>query len=69
MTGNSVAPLSDGFLVTIPMTENNLGSFLVFLAGKHAGTVYKWTQQEGFHEITGAKLAGNNGIAVSPDEK
>lgn len=69
MTGNSVAPLSDGFLVTIPMTENNLGTFLGFLAGKPTGTVYKWTAQEGFREISGAVLAGNNGIAVSPDEK
>ena len=69
MTGNSVAPLSDGFIVTIPMTKNNLGTFLDFLAGKPTGTVYKWTAQEGFREIPGAKLAGNNGIAVSPDEK
>lgn len=69
MTGNSVAPLSDGFLVTIPMTKNNLGTFLDFLAGKPTGTVYKWTVQEGFREIPGARLAGNNGIAVSPDEK
>ena len=69
MTGNSVAPLSDGFLVTIPMMENNPGTFLGFLAGKPTGTVYKWTAQEGFREISGAVLAGNNGIAVSPDEK
>ncbi len=69
MTGNSVAPISDGFLVTIPMTENTAGTFLSFLAGKPTGTVYKWTAQEGFCEIPGAKLAGNNGIAVSPDEK
>lgn len=69
MTGNSVAPLSDGFLVTIPMTENNLGTFLDYLAGKPTGTVYKWTPQEGFREISGAELAGNNGIAVLPDEK
>lgn len=69
MRGNSVAPLSDGFLVTIPMTNNNLSTFLDFLAGKPTGTVYKWTADEGFREIPGAKLAGNNGIAVSPDEK
>ena len=69
MTGNSVAPLSDGFLVTIPMTKNNLGTFFDFLAGKPTGTVYKWTTQAGFREIPGAKLAGNNGIAVSADEK
>ena len=69
MTGNSVAPLSDGFLVTIPMKKNNLGTFLDFLAGKPTGTVYKWTAREGFREIPGAKFAGNNGIAISPDEK
>ncbi|MCR5072697.1 MAG: hypothetical protein K6A39_02550, partial [Clostridiales bacterium] len=69
MTGNSVAPLSDGFLVTLPMTKNNLGTFFDFLAGKPTGTVYKWTPQAGFREIPGAKLAGNNGIAVSADEK
>lgn len=69
MTGNSVAPLSDGFLVTIPMTKNNLGTFLDFLAGRPTGTIYKWTAQDGFREIPGARLAGNNGIAVSPDEK
>ncbi len=68
MTANSVAPLSDGFLVTIPMTENKVGTFLDFLAGKPTGTVYQWTVQEGFREIPGARLAGNNGIAVSPDE-
>ena len=39
------------------------------LAGKPTGTVYKRTAQEGFREISGAKLAGNNGIAVSPNEK
>ncbi len=69
MTGNSVAPLSDGFLVTIPMTQNRLGTFLDFLAGKPTGTIYKWTAKNGFREIPGAHLAGNNGIAVSPDEK
>ncbi len=69
MTGNSVAPLSDGFLVTIPMTKNNLGTFLSFLRGKPTGMVYKWTAAEGFREIPGSELAGNNGIAVSPDEK
>ncbi len=69
MRGNAVAPLSDGFLVTIPMTDNNLGTFLDFLAGKPTGAVYQWTAQEGYREIPGSKLAGNNGIAVSPDEK
>lgn len=69
MRGNAVAPLSDGFLVTIPMTDNNLGTFLDFLAGKPTGAVYRWTAQEGYREIPGGKLAGNNGIAVSPDEK
>ncbi len=68
MTGNSVAPLSDGFLITIPMTNNDPSTFFDFLTGKPTGTVYKWTAQEGFQEIPGAKLAGNNGIAVSPDE-
>lgn len=69
MRGNSVAPLSDGFLVTIPMTESNAGTFIDFLGGKPTGAVYKWTVSEGYSEISGGILAGNNGIAVSPDEK
>ncbi len=69
LRGNAVAPLSDGFLVTIPMTDNNPGTFLDFLAGKPTGAVYRWTAQGGYREIPGGKLAGNNGIAVSPDEK
>ena len=68
LKGNSVAPLSDGFLVTIPMMDNHLSTFLAFLAGKPTGTVYKWTAKEGYTEIPGAVLAGNNGITVSPDE-
>ncbi len=69
LRGNAVAPLSDGFLVTIPMTDSNPGTFLDFLAGKPTGAVYRWTVHEGYREITGGKLAGNNGIEVSPDEK
>lgn len=69
MTANSVAPLSDGFLVTIPLLKNDAGTFLDFLAGKPTGAVYKWTSKDGFSEIPGSKLAGNNGIVVSPDEK
>ena len=69
LRGNAVAPLSDGFLVTIPMMESNPGTFLSFLAGRPTGAVYKWTVREGFREIPGGRLAGNNGIAVSPDEK
>ncbi len=69
MRGNSVAPLSDGFLVTVPMTNNDLDTFIDFLAGRPTGTVYRWTVDEGFREIPGGRLAGNNGIAVSPDEK
>lgn len=69
LRGNAVAPLSDGFLVTIPMTGSNPGTFLDFLAGRPTGAVYQWTTYEGHREIPGGKLAGNNGIAVSPDEK
>ncbi len=69
MRGNSVAPLSDGFLVTIPMTENNVGTFIDFLKGKPTGAVYRWTAEKGYQKVPGGRLAGNNGIAVSPDEK
>ncbi|MGT2895197.1 hypothetical protein ACVRZR_02295 [Streptococcus entericus] len=69
MVGNSVAPLSDGFLVTIPMIETDAGTFTDFLAGKATGTVYKWTAEAGYQELPQARLAGNNGIAVSPDEQ
>ncbi len=69
MRGNAVAPLSDGFLVTIPITENSASTFIDFLNGKPTGAVYKWTASEGYREIPGGRLAGDNGIAVSPDEK
>lgn len=69
MRGNSVAPLSDGFLVTIPMTGGDLVTFSDFLAGKPTGAVYQWTAKEGYREIPGGKLAGDNGITVSPDER
>jgi hypothetical protein len=38
--------------------------------GGITGAVFSWTPGEnGFHELAGTELSGNNGIEASPDEK
>lgn len=67
-TGNAVAALpTGGFVTTVPMVEEDLGTMVDFISGDATGVVYKWTLEEEWSEVPESNFAGNNGIVVSPD--
>ena len=69
-SGNSVAALSGGgFVVTKFLDTSDKTAFQTILAGKVNGTVYRWTPGKGLSEVPGSQLSGDNGIAVSTDDK
>lgn len=68
LTGNSIAPFSDGtLLVTVPTKPGT--TFDDVLARKITGASYMWTPgSAAFQAIPGSELSGNNGIETSPDD-
>ena len=70
VSGNGVAALPDGGLAITKFQP--LGDPLGYdhlMQGQITGTVYLWEPGKGFSEAAGARLAGDNGIVVSPDGK
>jgi hypothetical protein len=68
--GNAVAALpKGGFVVTKFTDPRDKQAFQKVLAGQINGVVYQWTPGNGFSEVPGTRLSGDNGIVVSPDGK
>ncbi|HWG75891.1 MAG TPA: hypothetical protein VN660_03765 [Steroidobacteraceae bacterium] len=69
--GNAVAALpgGGGFVVTKFMETRDKQAFQHLMAGAVTGVVYRWTPGKGFSEVPGTRLAGDNGVVVSPDGK
>jgi len=68
--GNAIAVLSGGaFAVTKFLDTGDKQAFQHILAGQVTGTVYLWAPRNGFREVPGTRLCGDNGIAASHDGK
>jgi hypothetical protein len=68
--GNAVAALHNGsFVVTKFVDPDDKDSLQKLITGTITGTVYRWTPGEGFSEVPGTRLSGDNGVAVSRDGK
>ena len=67
-SGNSVTALADGgFAVTKFMDTRDKQAFQHMLSGQVTGTVYAWKPGQGFREVPGTQLPGDNGLVVSAD--
>jgi hypothetical protein len=66
--GNAIAVLRGGaFAVTKFLDTGDKQAFQHIMAGEVTGAVYLWTPHEGFREVPGTRLSGDNGLAASPD--
>ncbi|MEY2854925.1 MAG: hypothetical protein RL030_2057, partial [Pseudomonadota bacterium] len=67
LAANSVAAAADGsILATVLLMPGK--SFLDSVAKRPTGAVYEWTPgSNGFVQVKGTELPGNNGIEVAPD--
>jgi hypothetical protein len=67
-SGNAVAALPDGRIaVTKFMNADDNDGIVHILSGQITGTVYVWTPRQGFSEVPGTELSGDNGLLVSKD--
>lgn len=67
-SGNSIAVLpKHSFAVTKFLDPGDKQGFEHVMAGQINGVVYRWSPGQGFSEVPGTRLSGDNGIAVSSD--
>ena len=67
-SGNAVAALADGRIaVTKFMNADDDQGIVHILSGQITGVVYIWTPGQGFSEVPGTELSGDNGLLVSKD--
>jgi hypothetical protein len=67
-SGNAVAALPDGRIaVTKFMNADDDQGIVHIMSGQITGTVYVWTPRQGFAEVPGAELSGDNGLLASKD--
>ena len=70
VNANSVAALPDGGLaITKFQQQGDPLGYDHLMQGQVTGTVYLWEPGKGFSEAPNTRLAGDNGIVVSPDGK
>jgi hypothetical protein len=66
--GNAVAALPDGgFVVSKFLDQRDSKGLEHVMAGQVNGTVYRWRPRQGFTEVPGTRLSGDNGVAVTKD--
>jgi hypothetical protein len=69
-SGNAVASLPDGRIaLTKFMNANDADGIVHIMSGQITGTVYLWTPGQGFKELPGTQLSGDNGLVVAKDGK
>ena len=67
-SGNAVVALPDGRIaVTKFMDADDADGIVHILNGQITGVVYIWTPGQGFSEVPGTELSGDNGLLVSKD--
>ena len=67
-SGNAVAALPDGRIaITKFMNADDADGIVHILSGQITGTVYVWTPRQGFSEVPGLELSGDNGLVASKD--
>ena len=67
-SGNAVASLPDGRIaLTKFMNADDADGIVHILSGQVTGVVYIWTPGQGFKELPGTQLSGDNGLVVSRD--
>ena len=67
LAANSVAAFADGSIVATVLLMPGK-SFLDSVAKRPTGAVFEWTPgSNGFVQVVGTELPGNNGIEVAPD--
>lgn len=69
LAANSVAAFNDGTIVATILTLPGR-TFEELLAGRNTGVVVRWTPgSDGFRQLPGTELPGNNGIETSVDDR
>ena len=67
-SGNAVVALPDGRLaLTKFMDADDAQGIVHIMGGQITGTVYIWTPGQGFKELPGTQLSGDNGLVASKD--
>ena len=67
-SGNAVVGLPDGRIVVSKFINADDDQGIVHvLSGQITGAVYIWTPGQGFEEVPGTELSGDNGLLVSQD--
>jgi hypothetical protein len=69
LAANSVAAFTDGTILATVLTMPGK-TFEDLFAQQPTGAVFSWTPgSEGFRQLPGTELAGNNGIETSPNDQ